>query len=234
MNTRQRQNGEVFMEQISPIDNTAQVKILEAEIRESFGKVAYSQKIQDICSCQLRDLQKNIKRWQIILSAISTGGFLSVGCDILKLLPVSENWVILGNTVFLFISGLVSLGLLCVNSYAKENDLCEQANNHKRTGNQLWAIRERYIFLLTSIKMGTMSLQKIQEERMRLFEETEEVYKAAPPTNNKAYRKAQKALKVNEELTFSQAEIDNFLPKELHYDAPIHRDDSPRHISSEE
>jgi len=222
------------MEQISPVDNTAQVKILEAEIRESFGKVVYSQKIQDICSCQLRDLQKNIKHWQILLSAISTGGFLSVVCDIVKLLPLSECEAIFWNTVFLFISGLVSLGLLCINSYAKENDLCEQANSHKRTGNQLWSIRERYIFLLTSIKMGTISLQKIQEERTLLFEETEKVYKAAPPTNSKAYKQAQKALKVNEELTFSQAEIDNFLPKELHYDAPIHQDDLPRHIISEE
>ncbi|MBQ8753509.1 MAG: SLATT domain-containing protein [Lentisphaeria bacterium] len=221
------------MEQTSQLDNIKQIKVLEAEIRESFGKVVYTQKIQDMCSCQLRDLQKKIKNWQIILSAVSTGGFLSVGCDVLKLLITSEFWISFGNSILLLISGLVSLGLLCINSYTKENDLCELANTHKQTGNNLWAIRERYIFLLTSIKMGTKTLKQIQEERILLFEETEKIYQTAPPTNSKAYQQAQKALKENEELTFSKEEIDRFLPEQLHYDSPIHQDNLQRHIIAE-
>ncbi len=221
------------MEQTSQPNNIQPIKVLEAEIRESFGKVVYSQKIQDMCACQLRNLQKKINRWQIILSAISTGGFLSVGCDVLKLVPISEYWISFGNSALLLVSGLVSLGLLCLNSYTKENDLCEQANKHKHTGNQLWSIRERYIFLLTSIKIGEKTLKQIQEERTLLFEETDKVYQTAPTTNSKAYLQAQKALKENEELTFSQEEIDRFLPQQLHYDAPIYQDDLPRHIIAE-
>jgi len=41
------------------------------------------------------------------------------------------------------------------------------------------------------------------------------IYKFAPITSTKAYSKAQKALKINEELTFSDKEIDQFLPEEL-------------------
>ena len=221
------------MEQTSLPNSVQPVKVLEAEIRESFGKVVYSQKIQDMCYCQLRKLQKRIKFWQIVLSAISTGGFLGVGFDILKKFEISDTWSTFGNIAFLFTSGVVSLVLLCLNSFVKENNLCEQANNHKDAGNQLWSIRERYIFLLTSLKMGTMSLREIQEERIRLFKETNKVYQTTPPTNAKAYKQAQKALKENEELTFSKEEIDRFLPEQLHYDSPIHQDDLPRHIIAE-
>ena len=221
------------MEQTSRLDSNPQIKVLEAEIRESFGKVAYTQKIHDMCSCQLRDLQKKIKNWQIILSAISTGGFLSVGCDVLKLLIPSDFWISFGNSILLLISGLVSLGLLCINSYTKENDLCELANKHKQTGHRLWSIRERYIFLLSSIKMGTKTLKQIQDERILLFDETDKIYQTAPLTNSKAYQQAQKALKENEELTFTKEEIDRFLPQQLHYDAPIHQDNLPKQIIAE-
>lgn len=37
----------------------------------------------------------------------------------------------------------------------------------------------------------------------------------APSTTFKAYRKAQEALQKSEEMTFSDGEIDAFLPKEL-------------------
>lgn len=41
------------------------------------------------------------------------------------------------------------------------------------------------------------------------------VYKGAPRTISKAYKEACAALKKNEELTFTDGEIDAFLPKEL-------------------
>jgi hypothetical protein len=41
------------------------------------------------------------------------------------------------------------------------------------------------------------------------------VYQGTPRSINKAYDEASKALKSNEELTFSDEEIDMFLPKEL-------------------
>lgn len=233
MNIQQKVIGGKFMEQTSLHSDIPPIKVLEAEIRESFGKVVYTQKIQDECAIQIRHLQKSIKRWQIILSAISTGGFLSVGLDILKTFRLPDAYVTWGNSAFLLLSGLVSLGLLCVNAYTKENDLCALANDHKNTGNKLWCIRERYIFLLTAIKMGETPIQKLIEERTKLFEETAAIYATAPCTNSKAYVAARKALKKDEELTFSQSEIDNFLPKQLQFDSPIYQKKTPRHIIAE-
>jgi hypothetical protein len=41
------------------------------------------------------------------------------------------------------------------------------------------------------------------------------IYAGAPSTNFKAYKKAQDALKNMEDMTFSDEEIDKFLPREL-------------------
>jgi len=41
------------------------------------------------------------------------------------------------------------------------------------------------------------------------------VYAGAPSTTHKAYKKVQEALKQLVDMTFSDAEIDAFLPKEL-------------------
>lgn len=217
------------MEQIS------QIKILEAEIRESFGKVVYSQKIQDECAARLSKSMSSMKRWQIILSAVSTGGFLSVGFDVLKTLQVPETYATWGNSAFLLLSGIVSLALLCLNTYAKENDFCSQSQEHKNTANRLWVIREKYIFLLTSIKMGDASIEELKEQRTKLFEETADIYSTAPATNAQAYADAQKALKQDEELTFSKEELDHFLPKELQFDSPVcTKEERPRHIIADE
>lgn len=48
--------------------------------------------------------------------------------------------------------------------------------------------------------------------------ESQRVYSGVPSTNYKAYKKAQEALKQHEEMTFSNDEIDDFLPTELRRD----------------
>jgi hypothetical protein len=48
-----------------------------------------------------------------------------------------------------------------------------------------------------------------------LVEQLHTVYSGAPSTTFKAYKKAQKALQKLEDMTFTDTEIDAFLPKEL-------------------
>ena len=63
--------------------------------------------------------------------------------------------------------------------------------------------------------MKTKPTESLQEERNRLLEDLHSVYSGAPSTTYKAYRKAQEALQKLEDMTFSDNEIDTFLPKEL-------------------
>jgi hypothetical protein len=68
---------------------------------------------------------------------------------------------------------------------------------------------------LVDVVMGEKPIEKLQEERDALTKQLASAYASAPATNSEAYKKAQEALKVKEDLTFSDAEIDAFLPKEL-------------------
>ncbi|MDG6027369.1 MAG: hypothetical protein E3K40_11800 [Candidatus Brocadia sp.] len=64
----------------------------------------------------------------------------------------------------------------------------------------------------TSLVLG---LDVLQEERDKLLTELHAVYAGSPSTTYQAYKKTQEALKRNEDMTFSDEEIDAFLPKEL-------------------
>ena len=69
--------------------------------------------------------------------------------------------------------------------------------------------------LITDLKMGDVSIEEIRNCRDRLQEKLSEIYKGCPRTVSKAYKEATDALKLNEELTFADEEIDLFLPIEL-------------------
>ena len=178
-------------------------QVLEGQIRECFGRVVYSHKTHEKCADILLKTYERIKLGQIILSAITTAGFVSVffGEDEEKTGPI--------------VASLVSAILLCLNLYQKNYNLVETAQKHKQAANDLWLIREKYQSLIADLVIGNKTLETIQEKRDVLMGDLSLVYSSAPSTNSKAYKKAQKALKQNEDMTFSDEEIDMFLPKEL-------------------
>jgi hypothetical protein len=110
---------------------------------------------------------------------------------------------------------LVSIALLVLNAYMKDYDLGELAQKHKQAANDLWIIREKYLSLLIDLAMKERPLESLQIQRDELLEQLHTVYSGAPSTTFQAYKKAQQALKQSEDMTFTDAEIDAFLPKEL-------------------
>ena len=181
--------------------NENNIHILNAQVRECFGRVVYSHKTHLKCSDILLDQLATIKIWQIILSALTTGGFIAT---------------LIGDNKWGAIAGvIISTLLLIINAYTKNYDLGEIAQKHKQAANELWLIRERYLSLLTDIAMEVKPIESILSARDELMDSLHKVYTGAPATNYKAYSKARDALKNAEELTFSDAEIDAFLPQKL-------------------
>ncbi len=189
------------MDQSFQFDKSKQIEILEAQIRECFGRVVWSHKIQEKCADIALKTLKHIKIWQIILSAIITTSILTYVFGYIK--------------IVLIIGAIISTILLVLNAYNKDYNLGEIAQKHANTASELWNIREAYLSLLTDIKATTISIDKIINKRDELQSKLSNIYNGSPRTNKKAYLKARKALKLNEELTFSDEEIDAFLPKEL-------------------
>lgn len=196
------------MEQHSQNDEESQARrILEGQLRECFGRVVYSHKTHEKCVDILLGRLSAIKLSQIILSVITTGGFITIFFG--------------SGQIGALIGAFFSISLLILNTYTKDYDLGEIAQKHKQAANAIWLIREKYQSLLTDLRMGIKPLQELQKERDKLLEELNAVYKGSPSTTYQAYKKAQAALKINEDMTFSDEEIDAFLPKELKREQPV-------------
>lgn len=189
------------MEQNPQNDKKIQIDILESQIREIFGRVVYSHKSQEKCADIVLELHKCLKLTLIVISALVTTSFLVK---------------IFGDNQWSLIVGVIlSTILLGLNTYTKDYDLGEIAQKHTNAANDLWDIRECFLSLLTDMKVGLLSVNQIVARRDELQNRLYNVYSGSPRTNYKAYKEAQKALQVNEELTFSDEEIDSFLPQEL-------------------
>ena len=180
---------------------TSPVEIIEAQIRECFGRVAWSHKTQEKCADILLARQNTIKIWQIILSAGTTTGILVA--------------VFGKNEKMGMISAVISTILLILNTITKNYDLGGSSQKHAASASHLWNVRERYLSLLTDIRSSSITMEEIRKRRDDLQEQLYTVYKGSPRTISKAYKEATVALKTNEELTFTDGEIDALLPSQL-------------------
>ena len=172
---------------------------LESQIREAYGRVTYSQTCHDKFINRIVRLDDRIKLWQIILSGITTSGFVVA--------------IFSDDNVASILGALVSLALLILNTYIKNFNLSGIAQEHKKASDLLWKIREEYVSLLTDFEM--LDESEIRNKRDELQERTAEVYSNSLRTDSKSYQAAQKALKTEEEQTFSEEEIDIMLPNSI-------------------
>ena len=190
------------MEHPSPVDRApAPKQILESQLRDCFGRVVYSHKTHEKCADLLSVRLSRIKLAQIVLSAITTAGFVAV------FFGLGDAGVRVGV--------VVSTVLLILNAYTKGHDLGELAQKHRQAASELWFVREKYLSAIADLRIGDVPIADLQERRDRLLAELHGVYAGAPGTTFKAYRTAQRALKTFEDLSFSDSEIDAFLPEEL-------------------
>lgn len=180
---------------------TKTLSAIEGQLRECYGRAVYSHKTHEKCADILLARLGRIKLLQIVLSAITTGSFLTT-------MVGSGNWAAVVGVV-------VSTCLLVLNAYAKNYDLGELAQKHKQAANDIWLIREQYLSLLTDLASRSKSDDEVRDERDRLVVALHAVYAGSPSTTYTAYRRAQDSLQHNEEMTFSDEEIDAFLPKQL-------------------
>lgn len=172
---------------------------LESQLREAYGRIVYTQTCHNKIAERFTRRDNNIKVAQIVLSAMTTGGFITtILCD--------DNLV-------KYMGAIISFCLLIFNSYTKNFNLIEKAESHKDAANLLWKIREEYVSVLTDFEI--LDVEKIILIRDDLQNRTYEVYNNSPRTDKKSYSQTKKSLKKEEEQTFSEKEIDIMLPNSI-------------------
>ena len=188
------------MEPDSPKDKHIR-EVYEAQIRECFGRVAYSHKTHEKQADDLLGVLSRLKMWQIVLSTIVTGTLVAN---------------IFGDNTYAKIGvAVLSATLTLINTYFKNYDLGQLGQKHKDAADKLWNVRESYISLIADIVAVNTTPDRIVERRDELQKQLAVIYASAPRTNSASYQQAQTALQQNEDLTFSEAEIDAFLPDSL-------------------
>ncbi len=190
----QSQNGGKFMDQ-----NSQHKDALQIQIREAYGRIVYTYTTHLKMMNRLLLKNKRVKYAQIILSAISTGGFVGS--------------LITNEFVLTCIGGLFSTALLAMNLYFKDFKIVDEIEQHRTASDGLWMLREKYISLLTDFCV--LDEKRIVDIRDDLQVQTYEIYKQSPKTDSKSYGDAQKALKYEEEQFFTDEELDKMLPLHL-------------------
>ena len=93
-------------------------ELIEGQVRECYGRVVYSHKTHEKCADILLGRLGTIKLCQIVLSSITTAGFIAT---ILGAGPVGA-----------VVGVVVSTILLVLNAYTKDHDLGELAQKHAK------------------------------------------------------------------------------------------------------
>ena len=141
------------------------------------------------------------RRLQVILISLAAGGAISV--------------LLGGGFWFQLVTAILASLATAVTIYQLSFDPEHAIHEHRKCARRLWLIREQYVNLLADLADGAVGDDQVRERRDALVTDLEEIYLDAPDTSPEAYRAAQVALKVKEEMTFSDEEIDQFLPKSL-------------------
>jgi hypothetical protein len=173
---------------------------LEGQLREMYGRAAYTHKTHEKMADRYVARYRLVKTVEIWLSALAAGSLL------FAVFGESREGTMVGATLSTILLGLTL--------YFREAMLGEQAQKHTATSAQLWGIRESLLSLLVDLHDGR-DADSVRRERDRLNKALEEIYKGSPRTNAKAYEAAQQALKGDQELFFSDAELDHMLPQRL-------------------
>lgn len=172
---------------------------LEDQIRECFGRVAYTHKTHERMADRCSKTLARYKLLQIGLTTLTSAGAIGVVVG-------NETWVEVA-------TALCSAVTLFVSAYLKNFDPGGTAQQHRDTAAQLWNVRECYLSLLTDLPELTRDEAIVRREELQST--LAALYIAAPRTDGKAYSEAQDRLKNREDLTLSDDEIDCFLPLSL-------------------
>lgn len=153
-----------------------------------YGNVEWTHKIHEKAADIFTAVDSWLQWGQLVLSFI-------VSADVVSQLQTKSPII----STFLVVCSLL---LTLITSITKTFDFAGRANKHILAANSLWGLREDYRSFKNDIRSGILTIDQIIVKRKELQDAVQEVYKTAPRTFDKAYRKAQEDFE-NGKVTFS-------------------------------
>jgi hypothetical protein len=174
---------------------------LLAVVREYYGRVVWTHKTHEK-DRELSSSRAKQDKWiNVVLISLTTTG-------VLVSIPFGEPWLTIATALLAFVSTGFALYQV---SFSPE----ESAYKHRQAAKSLLIERDNLVLLIEKLMASDTDVEKIRKDANLIIQRVGHVYSSAPDTTSKAFELAGKALKFNEEFTFSETELDWLLPEQL-------------------
>jgi len=176
-------------------------------VRQTFANTVFTHKVQEVAAEFNGGNALKVKIANIaIVSAILILMFLQYLYPETVVLSYIASGVSVAEIIFLIIQLTFSFE--------------QQMIMHKNAALKYMGLRDRYRSLIADIMNGSITTESIKKQRDHLQHEYQVISELAPQTDSKEYTATQKRLNKRgtvqgEEFSWSDAEIDHFLPENL-------------------
>lgn len=176
-------------------------ELLEKTVKDTYARVVWTHKIQEKQGDIYAGRYAVMQTVQVVTTAITSAGIISA-------IFYDETWVRV-------ISAVVSVVSLFISAYLKSFDLKSMTANHKTAANKLLAKRDQFSNLIVRIRLRDGTVHDLMTAHEKLTDELHSLYQECPQTTSKAVHKAGIALKIKNDNTFDEDELDKLLPDPL-------------------
>lgn len=176
-------------------------------IRQTFANTVFTHKVQEVAAENKEKKGNCIKIFNIILTSL-----------VLIFLVLQ---LIFSDKFFLtYISAGITIGEIIFLIVQLSFDFDKQMIFHKNSALKYMQLRDKYRSLIVDIMNDTISEQSLISKRDLLQSEYQVISDLSPQTGGNEYEEAQKRLNMrgvvkSEQFTWSDEEVDRFLPEEL-------------------
>ena len=159
-------------------------------------------------------LDKVIKRNRIIIFSIASATLITIILQVVGLEMQYTNLLRI-----LSFCGMVLTGTSLIFQMFSNTDICEIKYQHKMLAENYKSLRDQYMSLIEEIMSESSSESKLRKKHKELQSMYGQMGKSSPATTAKDYTNAQSGLGLgnnsDEEFTWSDSEINKFLPVKL-------------------
>jgi hypothetical protein len=171
-----------------------------ATARELYGRVVYTHKVHE----KEREIWSDKVCWMNRVNIILTGLTTILAVISASLKPM---WALIS-------TALAAAATVCFAIWQSNFDPAGKEARHRVAAKELLWLREQLLLLITNCQNPAAEAEQLQRRLEMITQELTTAYKFVPDTSPAAYAAAEKSLKSGH-FTFSDEEIDGFLPTEL-------------------
>lgn len=176
-------------------------------IRQTFANTVFTHKVQEI-ACEFQEKYSLIVKWVNIMVV----GIVLV----IQLLQTANS----SNIIYSYIGSGITVAEILFLIIQLTFSFEQKAILHKNVALKFMGLRDEYRSLITDVMNSSISIKDTIARRNHLQREYQVICDLSPQTGSKEYAEAQKRLNKRgevegEQFTWSDEEIDRFLPENL-------------------